>query len=71
MIKWKCTICWRQMQTEVKPGLIERLCAECNVSHWQKVVEIYTTGDKERLAEAKKKLSAAVTALKKTRQEVK
>lgn len=71
MIKWKCTICWRQMQTEVKPGLIERLCADCNVSHWKKVVDIYTTGDKERLAEAKKKLSAAVTALKKTRQEVK
>jgi hypothetical protein len=58
------------MQTEVKPGLIERLCADCNVSHWQKVVDIYTTGDKERLVEAKKKLSAAVTALKKTRQEV-
>jgi hypothetical protein len=59
------------MQTAVKPGLIERLCADCNVSHWQKVVDIYTTGDKERLAQAKKKLSAAVTALKKTRQEVK
>jgi hypothetical protein len=58
------------MQTAVKPGLIERLCADCNVSHWKKVVDIYTTGDKERLAEAKKKLSAAVTALKKTRQEV-
>ncbi len=70
MIKWKCTICARQMQTAVKPGLIERLCADCNVSHWQKVVDIYTTGDKERLAQAKKKLSAAVTALKKTRQEV-
>lgn len=68
MIKWKCTICWRQMQTDVKPGLIERLCPDCNVSHWQKVVDIYTTGDTDRLAEAKKKLSAAVTALKKTQE---
>ena len=58
------------MATEVKPNLIERLCPVCKVSHWQKVVDIYTTGDKKRLAEAKKKLNAAVTALKKT-QEVK
>ena len=71
MKKWKCVICARQMVTEIKPSLIERLCADCNVSHWQKVVDIYTTGDKKRLAEAKKKLSAAVTALNKTRQEVK
>ena len=70
MIKWKCVICARQMVTETKPSLIERLCADCNVSHWRKVVDIYSNGDKERLAEAKKKLSAAVTALKKTRQEV-
>ena len=71
MKKWKCVICARQMVTETKPNLIERLCADCKVSHWQKVVDIYTTGDKKRLAEAKKKLSAAVTALNKTRQEVK
>ena len=71
MTKWKCVICARQMITEKKPSLIERLCADCNVSHWQKVVDIYTTGDKERLAEAKKKLSAAVKARNKTRQEVK
>ena len=70
MIKWKCTIGWRQMATEVKPNLIERLCPDCKVSHWQKVVEIYATGDKERLAEAKSKLRAAQQALKKT-QEVK
>jgi len=68
--KWKCVICARQMVTNIKPKLDERLCPDCKVSHWQKVVEIYETGDKKRLAEAKKKLSAAVTALKKT-QEVK
>jgi hypothetical protein len=38
--------------------------------HWKKVVDIYTTGDKERLAEAKSKLRAAEKALNKTRQEV-
>ena len=58
------------MQTDVKPGLIERLCPDCKVSHWTKVVDIYKTGDADRLAEAKAKLSAAVKALKKT-QEVK
>ena len=70
MTKWKCVICARQMVTETKPNLIERLCPDCKVSHWQKVVDIYTTGDKERLTEAKGKLRAAVKALKKT-QEVK
>lgn len=58
------------MVTEVKPNLIERLCPDCKVSHWQKVVEIYKLGDKERLAEAKKQLAAAQKALKKS-QEVK
>ena len=70
MNKWKCTIWALQIQTDVKPSLIERLCSDCNVSHWQKVVDIYTTGDKERLAEAKSKLRAAEKALNKTRQEV-
>ena len=70
MTKWKCTICWRQMATEAKPNLIERLCPDCKVSHWQKVVEIYKTGDQARLAEAKIKLLMARKALKKS-QEVK
>lgn len=70
MTKWKCTICWRQMATETKPNLIERLCPDCKVSHWEKVIEIYKTGDQARLAEAKIKLLMARKALKKT-QEVK
>lgn len=70
MTKWKCTICWRQMVTEVKPNLIERLCPDCKVSHWQKVVDIYKTGDKARLSEAKIKLLMARKELKKS-QEVK
>lgn len=56
------------MVTEVKPTLIERLCPDCNVSHWQKVVEIYATGDRERLAEAKSKLRDAQKALKKAQE---
>ena len=67
MIKWKCTICLRQVVTEVKPTIIERLCPDCNVSHWRKVVDIYTAVDKERLAEAKSKLREAQKALKKER----
>ena len=67
MIKWKCTICWRQMVTEVKPSLVERLCPDCKVSHWQKVVDIYKSGDKERLIEAKRNLFLAKKALKKER----
>ncbi len=68
MTKWKCVICARKMETAVKPSLIERLCADCNVSHWTKVVDIYRTGDVERLAEAEVKLRAAQKALKKSRE---
>ena len=72
MKKWKCVICARQVFTETKPSLIERLCPDCNVSHWQKVVDIYNFSitDTDRLAEAKSKLRAAKKALNKTRQEV-
>jgi hypothetical protein len=71
MTKWKCSICYRQMQTETKPTLLERLCLDCEVSHWKKVVDIYSTGDEERLAQATKKLRAAQKKLQQTRQEVK
>lgn len=71
MTKWKCVICARKMETDVKPSLIERLCADCNVSHWTKVVDIYRTGDVERLVEAKVKLRAAQKALEKTREAIK
>ena len=71
MTTWKCVICARKMQTDIKPGLIERLCADCRVRHWMKVVDIYTTGDVERLAEAKVKLRAAQKALEKTREGIK
>jgi len=56
------------MATVNKPNLIERLCPDCKVSHWRKVVEIYATGDQERLAEAKVKLRIALTALKESKE---
>jgi hypothetical protein len=65
MTKWKCSICYRQMATQTKPTLLERLCPPCMVKHWTKVVDIYKSGDEERLAQAKSKLSAAEKALKK------
>ena len=67
MTKWKCTICWRQMETAVKPGLIERLCPDCKVTHCQRVVDIYeSAGEKEKLKDAKARLRDALNALKKS-----
>lgn len=68
MIKWKCSICYRQMATEVKPSLLDRLCPTCQVKHWTKVVDIYKSGDEERLAAATIKLRAAQKALKETQE---
>ena len=68
MTKWKCVICARKMETDMKPSLNERLCADCSVRHWTKVVDIYRTVDVERLAEAKVKLRAAQKALEKSRE---
>lgn len=65
MIKWKCSICYRQMATETRPSLLERLCPPCMVKHWTKVVDIYKSGDEERLATATVKLRAAKEALMK------
>ena len=70
MTKWKCSICYRQIATDTKPTLLERLCPPCMVKHWTKVVDIYKSGDEERLATAKVKLRAAEKALKQM-QEVK
>ena len=68
MSKWKCTICRRQMQTDIKPGLVLRLCPDCNVTHCQRVVDIYSWGgDKEKLKDAKARLRDAVKARKNSR----
>jgi len=68
VIKWKCTICARQMQTDVKPGLVLRLCPDCKVTHCQRVVDIYSAaGEKEKLKDAKARLRDAVKARKNSR----
>jgi hypothetical protein len=55
------------METAVKPGLIERLCPDCNVTHCQRVVDIYeSAGEKEKLKDAKARLRDAVKVLKKS-----
>ena len=64
MVKWKCSICWMTRQSEVKPHLLERLCEDCAVTHWRKVVEIYKHEKGMRLEEARLKLKAAQAALK-------
>jgi hypothetical protein len=63
VITWKCSVCWQKVQTSVKPPLIERLCRACAVKHWRKVVDIYKSGDPERLAQAQAKLAAAEEAI--------
>ena len=70
MSKWKCKICARQMITDEKPRW--RLCVDCDVSLWKKVVDTKKAiADAEGLAVAKRYLREAEEALKKTRQEVK
>lgn len=70
MSKWKCKICARQMITDEKPSW--RLCADCNVSLWKKVIDIKESiADAEGLAVAKTRLREAEEALNKSRQEVK
>lgn len=64
MITWKCTVCWKKVQTAAKPELIERLCRSCKVKHWRKVVAIYEHGDAEKLAQAQAKLAEAEEAVK-------
>jgi hypothetical protein len=55
------------METAVKPGLIERLCPDCKVTHCQRVVDIYeSAGEKEKLKDAKARLRDALNALKKS-----
>ena len=58
MVKWKCSICWEKIESEVKPPLIERLCRPCKIRHWTTVVSIYKAGGGIRYEEAKQKLAA-------------
>jgi hypothetical protein len=64
MIKWRCEVCKAQRQSEVKPDKIKRLCEDCAAQHWRRVVDIYTPGGGDNLAEAKRQLVWAISRLK-------
>ena len=64
MKKWRCIMCQDQRATEERPSLRDRLCEDCNVSHWRKVLEILKHGTQERRDEASVKLKEAQAALK-------
>lgn len=59
MIKWECSLCWKKVETEVKPPLNQRLCKPCKVRHYTTLVEIYKPLGGFRLEEAKGLLKAA------------
>jgi heme oxygenase len=61
--KWRCIICQAQRATEERPSLRERLCEDCTVSHWRKVVAILKHGTQEQRDEANVKLKEAQAAL--------
>jgi hypothetical protein len=57
--KWKCSLCWQNVESEVKPTMIERLCKPCKVRHYTTLVEIYKPTGGFRLDEARLLLKAA------------
>jgi hypothetical protein len=64
VIKWECSLCWKKIETEVKPPLIQRLCGPCKVRHYTTVVGIYQLEGGFRLDEAKLLLQKAKAELK-------
>lgn len=64
MKRWRCIICQAQRATEERPSLRERLCEDCNVSHWRKVLQILKHGTQEQRDDASVKLKEAEAALK-------
>jgi hypothetical protein len=59
VIKWKCLICETKQQSEVKPGIGQRLCLKCKVNHYKRVVDIYRLEGGCKLSEAKLLLEQA------------
>ena len=59
MVKWKCVLCETKQESEVKPGIGQRLCPKCKVNHYQRVVDIYRAEGGFRLDEAKLLLQQA------------
>ncbi len=71
MKKWRCIICQAQRASEERPALRERLCEDCNVSHWRKVLDIFKHGTQQQRDDAKQKLREAEAALKAYRKQYK
>jgi hypothetical protein len=71
MVKWKCSLCWEKVESEVKPQLLERLCKPCKVRHYTTLVAIYKPAGGFRFEEAKMLLKAAQAELKAAKKEVK
>jgi hypothetical protein len=71
MVKWRCMLCESKQQSEVKPQLGQRLCKECMVGHYERLVAIYKPGGGFRFEEAKLHLKAAKAELKAAKKEVK
>jgi len=64
MVKWKCSVCLAKRESEVKPVLYQRLCEDCKVEHYKKLVEIYRLEGGFRLEEARLLLKQAQADLK-------
>jgi hypothetical protein len=64
VIKWKCSVCLAKRESEVKPVLYQRLCEDCKVEHYKKVVGIYALEGGFRQEEARLLLKQAQGELK-------
>jgi hypothetical protein len=62
--KWKCSVCLATRQSEVKPVLYQRLCEDCKVEHYKKLVAIYSVEGGFRQEEARLLLKQAQSELK-------
>jgi len=64
VIKWKCSVCLAKRESEVKPVLYQRLCEDCKVEHYKKLVGIYSVEGGFRQEEARLLLKQAQSELK-------
>lgn len=48
MSKWKCSICWKVVESEVKPHLKERLCIDCKKNQQRTAARLFRSTSKRR-----------------------
>lgn len=64
MIAWQCSLCGKKNRTDVRPLLQERLCPECKVRHWERLLMMYARDQRgEQYRNAKAQLTKAREAL--------